>query len=79
MSVAENVVLMRRWFKEVWNEGRVQTIHELMAKNAIGIGQDQSGVVIHGPLSSKGSGIGSPLAIFLPSANFFSRRRSCLK
>ena len=49
MSVAENVVLMRRWFKEVWNEGRVQTIYDLMAENAIGVGQDQPGVEIHGP------------------------------
>lgn len=49
MPVAENVALMRRWFKEVWNEGRVQTIHDLMDKNCIGTGQDQPGVEIHGP------------------------------
>jgi steroid delta-isomerase-like uncharacterized protein len=49
MPVAENIVLMRRWFKEVWNEGRVQTIYDLMAENAIGVGQDQPGVEIHGP------------------------------
>ncbi|MFZ0885787.1 MAG: ester cyclase [Candidatus Acidiferrales bacterium] len=40
---------MRRWFKEVWNEGRVQTIHDLMDESCIGIGQDQPGVEIHGP------------------------------
>jgi steroid delta-isomerase-like uncharacterized protein len=49
MSVEENVVLMRRWFKEVWNEGRVQTIYDLMAENAIGVGQAEPGTVIHGP------------------------------
>jgi steroid delta-isomerase-like uncharacterized protein len=49
MPVAENIVLMRRWFKEVWNEGRVQTIYDLMAENAIGVGQDQPVVEIHGP------------------------------
>ena len=49
MSVAENIALMRRWFNEVWNEGRVQTINDLMAENAIGVGQDQPGVEIHGP------------------------------
>lgn len=49
MSVAENIVLMRRWFKEVWNEGRVQTIYDLMADDAIGVGQDKPGVEIHGP------------------------------
>jgi steroid delta-isomerase-like uncharacterized protein len=49
VSVEENIVLMRRWFKEVWNEGRVQTIYDLMAENGIGVGQDQPGVEIHGP------------------------------
>jgi predicted ester cyclase len=27
--------LARRWFKEVWNEGRAETIHELMHPEAI--------------------------------------------
>jgi steroid delta-isomerase-like uncharacterized protein len=49
MSVEENVVLMRRWFKEVWNEGRVQTIYDLLAANSVAVGQDQTGVVIRGP------------------------------
>lgn len=49
MSVEENVVLMRRWFKEVWNEGRAQTINDLMDENGIATGQDQPGVVLHGP------------------------------
>ncbi len=25
MSVEENVNLMRRWFEEVWNQGKIQT------------------------------------------------------
>ena len=49
MSVEENVALMRRWFKEVWNEGRVQTIYDLLDENAIGVGQEAPGVTIHGP------------------------------
>lgn len=49
MSAEENVDLMRRWFKEVWNEGRVQTIYDLLAENVIGIGQDQPGVEIRSP------------------------------
>jgi steroid delta-isomerase-like uncharacterized protein len=49
MSVEENILLMRRWFNEVWNEGRVQTIYDLLAENAIGVGQDQPGIEIHGP------------------------------
>jgi steroid delta-isomerase-like uncharacterized protein len=49
MSVEENVVLMRRWFKEVWNEGRLQTIYDLMDENGIAVGQDQPGIEIRGP------------------------------
>ena len=49
MSVAENVDLVRRWFKEVWNEGSSKTIYELMAPNATGIGQELHGGVIRGP------------------------------
>ena len=45
----QNISLMRRWFDEVWNKGRVETIHELMAPDAIGIGQGGSDATIHGP------------------------------
>jgi steroid delta-isomerase-like uncharacterized protein len=49
MSVEENIVLARRWFKEVWNEGKTQTIYDLMDENGIAVGQDKPGVVIRGP------------------------------
>jgi len=49
MSVEDNVVLMRRWFKEVWKEGKNRTIYELMDENGIAVGQEQLGVEIHGP------------------------------
>jgi steroid delta-isomerase-like uncharacterized protein len=49
MSVEENVVLMRRWFKEVWNDGKSQTIYDLMDENGVAVGQDQPGVEIRGP------------------------------
>jgi len=49
MSVEENVQLMRRWFKEVWNEGKLQTIHELLAPNAVGMGELENGGAIRGP------------------------------
>lgn len=39
MPVEENVQLMRRWFQEVWNEGKIETIHELLAPDAIATGQ----------------------------------------
>jgi steroid delta-isomerase-like uncharacterized protein len=49
MSVEENIQLMRRWFQEVWNEGKTQTIYELLAPNAVGIGQLEDGSDFHGP------------------------------
>jgi steroid delta-isomerase-like uncharacterized protein len=49
MSVEENVALMRRWFKEVWNEGKTQTIYELLSPDAIGIGQLEDGGPLRGP------------------------------
>lgn len=49
MSVEENVELMRRWFKEVWNEGRTQTIHDLFAPDAVGIGELEDGGELRGP------------------------------
>jgi steroid delta-isomerase-like uncharacterized protein len=49
MSVQENVELMRRWFKEVWNEGKTQTIYDLLAPDATGTGQLEDGSQLHGP------------------------------
>jgi steroid delta-isomerase-like uncharacterized protein len=48
MSVDENVNLMRRWFQEVWNERNTQTIHELVAPNAVTIGQLEDGQPLRG-------------------------------
>ncbi len=49
MSVEENVELMRRWFKEVWNEGRTQTIYDLFAPDGIAIGEHEDGKPLRGP------------------------------
>jgi steroid delta-isomerase-like uncharacterized protein len=49
MSVEENVKLMRRWFKEVWNEGKTQTIHDLFAPDGVGIGEHEDGRPLRGP------------------------------
>jgi steroid delta-isomerase-like uncharacterized protein len=49
MSVEQNVALATRWFQEVWNQGRTDTVYELMAPDGIGIGQDWPGMEIHGP------------------------------
>jgi len=48
-KVQKNVELMKRWFQEVWNEGRVQTIYDLLGENISGWGQDQPGVEIRKP------------------------------
>jgi steroid delta-isomerase-like uncharacterized protein len=49
MSIEQNVALMRRWFKEVWNEGRVETIYELLDEHISGWGQDVPGQEIRKP------------------------------
>lgn len=43
---AENKALVRRWFEEVWNKGRIAAIDEMMASDGVahGLGRD-----IHGP------------------------------
>ena len=49
MSVEENVKLMRRWFQEVWNERKTETIYELLAPDAVAIGDLEDGVELRGP------------------------------
>ena len=49
MSVEENVKLVRRWFQEVWNEGRMQTVHELFAQDGVATGQSEQGQALRGP------------------------------
>ena len=44
-----NKALVRRWFKEVWNEGREDTIDELFAAHGIGYGLGDTDVELHGP------------------------------
>jgi steroid delta-isomerase-like uncharacterized protein len=43
---AENKAIVRRWFDEVWNQGRVEAIDELFAQDGVahGLGED-----LHGP------------------------------
>jgi steroid delta-isomerase-like uncharacterized protein len=49
MPVKENVQLIRRWFQEVWNEGKKETIYALLAHNGVGIGELENGLPLRGP------------------------------
>ena len=49
MSADESMQLMRRWFHEVWNEGRVQTIHDLLSPDGVATGQRGAEAQIRGP------------------------------
>ena len=48
-----NKALVRRWFKEVWNEGREATIDELFAENGIAYGLGDTEVEARGPAQLK--------------------------
>lgn len=49
MAVEENIQLMRRWFQEVWNEGRTQTVYDLVAPDVVARGQRGAESEICGP------------------------------
>jgi steroid delta-isomerase-like uncharacterized protein len=45
----QNTQLMQRWFQEVWNEGRTQTIYDLLAPDAVATGQAGPAAQLRGP------------------------------
>jgi steroid delta-isomerase-like uncharacterized protein len=47
--MARNSDLIRKWFEEVWNQSREQTIDEMCAREAVGHGQTPDGTDIIGP------------------------------
>jgi len=49
MTPADNISLMKRWYREVWHEGNNETIHELIAPNASLRGQIGRDVEVRGP------------------------------
>src|SRR6266581_6996748 len=49
MSVNENIERTRRWFQEVWNEGRFETVHDLFSPDAVARGQRSAESEIRGP------------------------------
>ena len=48
-----NKALVRRWFEEVWNQGREETIDELLAAHGVGHGLGDTEVDVHGPAEFK--------------------------
>ena len=44
-----NKALVRRWFDEVWNQGREDTIDELLAATAIAHGLGEGDQPVTGP------------------------------
>jgi steroid delta-isomerase-like uncharacterized protein len=49
MDADRNRVLIRRWFEEVWNQGREETIDELVAPDSIIHGLGDAGRDMRGP------------------------------
>ncbi len=48
-----NKALIHRWFEEVWNRGREETIDELLAPTVIAHGLGDTDVDLHGPAQFK--------------------------
>jgi steroid delta-isomerase-like uncharacterized protein len=45
----QNEAIVRRWFEEVWNQGRAATIDELFPADAVAHGLGDSEQDVHGP------------------------------
>jgi len=52
-NTSANKALVRRWFEEVWNQGREATIDELFAADGIGYGLGDTDVTLRGPAEFK--------------------------
>jgi len=49
-NLEENKALMRRWFDEVWNQGRADAIHEIFAEDGVAHGlSDDVNAPLKGP------------------------------
>ena len=49
----ENKALGKRWFEEVWNQGRNGAIDELLSPEGVGFGMAETGTEIRGPEALK--------------------------
>jgi steroid delta-isomerase-like uncharacterized protein len=48
-----NKQIVQRWFDEVWNQGREDTIDDLLAPTAIAYGLGDTDLAVHGPAEFK--------------------------
>jgi steroid delta-isomerase-like uncharacterized protein len=48
-----NRALIHRWFEEVWNQGREETIDELLSPNGLGYGLGDTDITLKGPAEFK--------------------------
>lgn len=48
-NLEANKALMRRWFEEVWNQGRPEAISEMMAEDCVNHGLSEDGQPMRGP------------------------------
>jgi steroid delta-isomerase-like uncharacterized protein len=54
MSEAENnKAVVQRWFEEVWNQGRAESIDALFAEDGVSHGLGEAGVEVRGPAAFK--------------------------
>lgn len=49
MPAKENIALMRRWFQEVWNEGKIETVEELFSPDGVATGHFGAQSQVRGP------------------------------
>jgi len=49
----DNKAITHRWFQEVWNQGREQTIDELLAAEGVAFGLGHGEATVHGPAEFK--------------------------
>jgi steroid delta-isomerase-like uncharacterized protein len=49
MTTLDNISLLKRWYQEVWREGKNETIYELLAPDAVLTGTNGPKETIHGP------------------------------
>jgi len=50
---AEPKAMIHRWFDEVWNQGRLETIDELFAEESVAHGLGEGGRMVRGPAAFK--------------------------